>query len=364
MASDAHRPGVKRAQNAHAEQESLKRPCTVEKLLESVKAGIAKDTHVTECSRQMLCDMIPLCLGTPSDERHEFQQGVADMIRNALGNAEVSVAKDIELANKEAMEASKRHAKSSAEQVAKKASMQKVADAFEKAKVQWKKDNAKLVSIASRLDWVKDVQVRYDAGLREAQEQRRAVEAALQEHIVALMDSSAKEAGQHHLDALVQVVKREGIEDGLANSFPISAKKKPSARSQWENRVLLQLKAELTKRGRKLDEAIAAAWPPAQERAEAVASQRELMLEVRKEMETTAHALRNAELDVRDSEAEVYDAEVAEFEAAAAENAKMERQKSAAQELESFRRGPLAAFETLRTRRSPAGTAAVAPAGA
>mmetsp|Transcript_33330 Transcript_33330/g.70840 ORF Transcript_33330/g.70840 Transcript_33330/m.70840 type:complete len:365 (+) Transcript_33330:52-1146(+) len=333
----------------------------VEDMLTAVTGGLSRAASVSESSREMLRLMSPGCLGTPADERHEYQVKVATMLQEVLGHGEETMRSVVDCAAAEVERAASTLALRSQDRVASVATHTTQISALQEAKASFRKENRDLQSARRSLDEAIAVQQREDATALAAAASRKALQEALQEHIPQLASGSG--AGQG-IESVVKVSEAVGIEESLVQAFLVVARKRPEARSAFDGAVLRQLEGDLSGRLAGLEATVVEA-PGASERAAAVVQAEAAFEAARQRMAASAASLRGGEIQAREAEAGSLRGELVER-AALGELRRLEaKHERAESDLEDFRRGPIDAFQSLAERRSaPVPEASPGPAGA
>jgi len=322
-----------------------------EGMLQLVGNAIDKAIELDDSSRVMLRRMVPLCLGTPADERHEYQVTVGEMLRQALEQAETTVytaikdAEDVAAQSTAKVARLKRECRSSSQGLAAEHKT------LLSAKQAWCKVHEALRTDWRTLEEAHKERRHLDANLFEALEKKKALEAAIESHFGAIVEG--QEIGPN-VDALLLAARAASMDTGLVNSFDLVARKRPETRTPFEKVVLNELRQTATTRSTELAGIVESGNPGTTERVVAEEAARAAFSATEERMAEAARHLRRVAMNVQVGEAYVLDAEDA-VEAAHYEQRQKAMDPVIAQwSHEQFRHGPLIAFEKLHRRSRPA----------
>lgn len=313
--------------------------------------------------RTMLVDGLPFSLKVPSDERHEIQTAMVDMVKQTLNSRkssleaavsteELKIASLQESQSKLASTVNEAEAALQTQKDAVHVAKSLLADATAAANASWK------VLTDRRAE-----QKTSAAKLARAQEEKNALESAFEAHFKPLTEGASNE----HFKGLEPHLKNIDIETSLLIALPSSCAKPKEQRGSFDTVVLTELEKALTAKIVALGEAVAVETPAsAEHEAAAFAAQEEYdaKKDTQKRAATEFEAAQKEQSD-RESTLNIAKKAVEEWQPQM--NAAMGMMDSTKAALEAFELGPLAGFDkysSMTSTPAEAAAAEAAPAGA
>jgi len=351
------------------------KPTQQEEYLQAVSQAIEGTAGLPDSCRAMLLALVTPSLGAPADARHPLQAHAVGLVGQALQQARAEKEAAAAAAAERATAARERRAeleavKAGAEgelELRTKCAQEKKA-ALEAASTSCGEATAALHVARQAQQAAKDAEAAKGA-------ERDAFDAALREHLTPLREGAWDEgtaSGQEHLAALEPALQKAGLDSSVTASLHIVGTKRSSDRTSFDNMVMEQVGVTLSETAAGLQAELAGLEPAvAQSSAEVAAKTAEVQNAEAKAHECKA-AFEQAQAEEQAGEEAVAAAARAlqgflcEFGAAS------EAQEAAKGELDIFLKGPMAAFEALRSMTSKGaeaateaaqGGAAVAPSG-
>lgn len=345
---------VKRASNQMATKAAAKKAKS-DPALTSIAQVIMEADDLPDRCRSMLVDTLPFSLTVASDQRHEIQAAVVEMVEQTLTSKKLAMeaamtSEDVKLANLKGSQgevSSKAHDAETAV-VAQKEVVQSVKNVLAEATATV---NASSATLSDR----RTEQTTLDAKLAQAKAEKSGLEAAFEEHFKPIKEGAA---GQH-FKGLEPYLKMIEIESSLLIALPSSCAKGKEHRGSFDNVVLDEFEKAVIKKIADLDEAVAAETPASSLREAAVQAaekdcdakksrQKELVAEfeaAQKELIDRNIALTSAKKAVAELQPQID-----------ATTALMDKAKSA---LAEFEAGTFAGFVALRSATSHSAEAAL-----
>jgi len=321
-------------------------------LLGSVHGALEQAAEISCTSKEMLRRMSRACLCTPAEKRHEFQAAVADMFRGVFEGAVRTIRGDMDRARERSDATVIEKAARRRELGCTRAASAACVEAMREAKRLFSQDNLVLQRARERLDKAVEERRRVDSKWLEAGALHKALAVVRQEHFQPLMDGT--DDAERHAGAVEKMLCRVAFEQSLVSAFSTAARKKPSARGNFDHLIFEQMRASFEKHAADL-EALATSTPEgAVEREAEVRAAEEALAEARARQRASAFALREAEIAEWEAEGAV-DAAVESVEAAeeALDTARTVA-KDEERKLDDYLGGPYAAFEVLEGREGEA----------
>lgn len=223
------------------------------------EAIMEADTFPAPC-REMLCALVPYCLGLGDASRDDFQAKGAGMLSQALETHGAALAREIERADSDVTSAAEDAAKCAAEiKELEEETAAKSEDVLSKKAALAEREGAVTVCTAS-LKKANKAQSAFVAELEKTREQKENFEKMIAEHLMALTDapSAEKRHFKNHLAAIELAVKPLGLDQALTSAIPTAFLKPLQKRSAFDQLVIEHvtkaLLSEATTRAEKLDQ--------------------------------------------------------------------------------------------------------------
>eukprot|EP00930_Biecheleria_cincta_P040507 TRINITY_DN27748_c0_g1_i2.p1 TRINITY_DN27748_c0_g1~~TRINITY_DN27748_c0_g1_i2.p1 ORF type:complete len:397 (-),score=119.74 TRINITY_DN27748_c0_g1_i2:41-1231(-) len=336
---------------------------TIDECLKCVEEAIEKLEDISEPGREMLRLMVRGSLGVPAGDRHRFQASAAKMVQEAVQSVEDAISRDV-AASKEGMDSRRGivQAKSQELRGAKEAFSDRLTS-LRAARAAVLADNQKLQKHRREVEAAKTERLACEAKLKSVIGCKDELQNALDLHLPAIISGSG--TTKHHVDAVEQLLGQVELEESLRGGASSSIKLAPEARGFFDKTVLDLLVTEV----RKLLDAV----PAAEEEHAAVDAAKKVeadavagFAEARKQQASSARALREAELCLRESEGAEGNVAESLQEAEEAVSCAEQHHLAAEKHLEEFHDGPMAALDLLLSPPAEAmetetGSAAVSP---
>ncbi|CAJ1328068.1 unnamed protein product [Effrenium voratum] len=311
--------------------------------LANLEEAVDKLLDVSESGRELLRLLVKGSLCSPPQERHKIQVAGAQLAAEAFQSGKEALQFECEEAATEAekyrdmVQAKAKDLKDTKKEFV------AAAAAFRSAKAVFLEDNKSLQIARKTLDQATEELTNHRSALKEVTGSKEELELAVHRHMPAILNGSCEL--QLHADAVGPLLARIP-EESLKNAAASSLKLEPEKRGAFDNAVLQQLNSTFSK----LLEAVPSAEEEQleveeAEKVEATASL--AFAEARRQQAQSAHALRLAELDLR--QAQGHEGQAAELlKEAEQELACGERQLEAARDsLREFQSGPMASLKVL-----------------
>jgi len=343
---------------ANAESAAAKKPKVAGReatLCDQVRKGLKEAEHLPEVAQQCLADMLETSLLVYKDARHKYQEGVVEMVANTFTGIEAQIQARVD-------EAEKGVAGAGEEKVTRTAAVAE-ADGELKAKVeetnQRKRELAEdawAFKAAKETLWLaKDAQEKGEMELKGTVRTKDVLEAAARDLAKPLTEATVEgDQVPALVKQLVPILNKHEFGESMIASLPNVLAKSPSERGQFDTMVVTQMNEELALRVKALEAKLEEAAPAREQRAETVKAAEEKFQAAREKQLVSANTFTEAQ--------------AAQEEATIALRAAKEKLRSlnpetrkcqksltvAAEALEKFRKGPLAAFQELAERTTPA----------
>jgi hypothetical protein len=255
-----------------------------------------RQTFSDEC-RQMLKNSVLTSLCVAQDERHEIQTRLVEMIGTVIretmeklkeiAEKERSDSADVELAHKALIDAQAAAGQALTDGQAHTESQKAAFEEAQKASE----------AAAQVLGENQEAQRKGDEHTSAKTKERDAVAAALSTDLAAIVSGgeASGEPERKHVDSLVALATKLGLEDSLLEAMPSVLPKRPESRNSFDQMVLDQLSECLRKRVQDIESDLAAQGPATEERAAAVASAEAALEAAKGAQEQAAEALRVSE---------------------------------------------------------------------
>jgi len=318
-----------------------------EGMIASVVKALGKASGLSDSSRAMLQMMAPHCLSTAFDQRHFYESAVADMLQQALGDAESSVAAAIKDAADVEAEAAAELARLAKCTESMRARLVSEMEALEAAKKSWCEVHKGLRDAWRTMCEAREDRRQKDANLFEAVEKKQILEAAVSSHLESISNGTCRDM-RESVDELVAACSKAAIDTGLVQSFALAGRKAPDARTNFDKIVINSLGESVAKRVVELSDLAAQGNPGSADRETAVKDAEAAFASAECRMREASHKIRRIEVRAQVAESDVIDAEEDEQRANEEKRRKAAEHVIAQWSMEQFRLGPLVAFKKLK----------------
>lgn len=358
---------VKRASNQTAAKAAAKK-AKVDPALTSIAQIIMEAADLPDRCRNMLIESLPFSLTVASDQRHEVQTAVVEMVEQVLTAKKLALeaavtAEDGKLAT----------LKGSQGEVASKVDEAEAAVAAQKEIVQTAKSVLAEATEAANASWTtlsdqRAEQKVLDASLEQAKTEKSGLESAYEEHFKPMKEDAAGP----HFKGLEPHLKSIEVESSLLIALPSSCAKAKSERGSFDNVVLEELEKAIISKIESLGETVAAQMPAASEREATIqATEKDYDAKKSKQKEL-ATEFESAQKDLTDRNVALSSAKKAVQELQPQIDASTELLDKAKSVLAEFEAGTMSGFVAYNSATSKsaeatpveASPAEVAPAGA
>lgn len=244
--------------------------------------------------RALLKQTLPIVLSSNKVDRHAYEAEVVNQAQKALTAVQAAIEQE------HAAALGKQNTAIAPAEAAKRTSSKKAAEAHLEASKN-KLENDKLMRKAAEKA-VQDA----EAALKAAQKEEKVADKELQHYVgkkASLSDALANEfvmvkditsaspAGKKAVQKLLALGKEFGLDSTLLSTLPISCKKQPESRSEFEGMVFTNLQALLGGQIQALSQQVGAAEPVKAAKSAAAGSAQEAL-------DQAKHALKNAEREL------------------------------------------------------------------
>jgi hypothetical protein len=348
---------VKRASNQMAAKSAAKK-AKADPALTSIAQVIMEADHLPDRCRNMLIDTLPFSLTVASDQRHEIQTAVVEMVEQTLTAKKLAMeaavtAEDVKLVS----------LKGSQGEVASKADEAEAAVAAQKEIVQTAKSLLAEATEAANASWStlsdqRAEQKVLDASLDQAKTEKSGLESAFEEHFKPMKEDAAG----LHFKGLEPHLKSIEVESSLLIALPSSCAKAKDQRGSFDNVVLEELEKAIINKVTALGETVAAAMPAASDREATIqASEKDYDAKKSKQKEL-ATEFEAAQKDLTDRNVALSSAKKAVLELQPQIDASTELMDKAKLALAEFEAGTMSGFVSYRSATSKSAEAAPAEA--
>jgi len=306
----------------------------------------------------MLVDTLPFSLMVASDQRHEIQAAVVEMVEQTLNAKKLAMeaavtTEDVKLGNLKASQGT----------VASKADEAEGAVTSQKDIVQSAKSVLAVATEAANACWttLSDKRAEHktlDANLARAQTEKSALESSFEEHFKPMKEGAA---GAHY-KGIEPHLKSIEIESSLLIALPSSCAKGKEHRGSFDLVVLEELEKAIIKKIEVLGQTVASETPASAEREVAIQASEKDYDEKKGKQKELAAEFEAAQKELTLREVALSSAKKAVVELQPQVDATTEVMDNAKSALTEFEAGTLAGFSAYRSATSA--SAEAAPAGA
>jgi len=351
--------GAKRSVSSpvhHSESpRKLARAGSLQRKFDTIAGALDEYDELPKCVRQMLVSVLPTSLGVKQDQRHGYQEQVVAMIESELHGLEGKISASIQseeatVANADCEKARRESAKTDAE-TALAAKVEEVAVKLSAVEL----DVAAHTTAKDALKEAKVAQKSGDKELEDAGKSKEKLEGAIKDLYEPLKVGEGLKPAESKrlLNNLGAYLKKISFDHAMAAAAHVALQKASGERTSFDQLVLTQVDADLSRRVAALEAKLAEGLPGKEARQAAA---------------DAAHSLVEVADSKRSSSIEAHDA--AESEEAALRMSCNEATQSfedhalevktavlslqaAKERLTEFQEGPLAAFKELKERSTP-----------
>lgn len=331
----------KRAGN-QATAASVSKKAKVDPVLTSIADAIMEAEELPNRCRTMLVNVLPFTLKLPSDERHEIQTAVLDMVKQTLSSKKSLIESSVA-----AEEAKLTNLQGSQGELANAVSQAEAATATQKDTVEAAKLLLTDATAAANASWDaltdhREKQSITVAKLADVKAEKASLELAFTEHFMPMKEEAAGE----HYQGLEPYLKNIEIEATLLIALPSSCSKSKDQRGSFDMVVLEELGKALSSKLAALGDAVVDQTPMCVDcETAAYAAQEEY--DAKKDTQKRAAA----DFEAAQKEHSVREATLREARRSVKElqpqmDSAVEVIEKAQAALEAFKVGPLAGFET------------------
>jgi hypothetical protein len=217
----------------------------LDSMMVAVVNALGQATDIPEECRAMLEASVPGCLGSPVNERHEFQTSMVKMIGETIEGVELRLRQAVD--DEAAKVATAEAAKAEAEHAVTDAKVNLEAKATDLAANKTAHDEAAqaVTSAMAGLTEAQAAQKKGDAPLEKARKVKEEFEGALNDHVGYMKEDNGFDAkgAKIHTNQIMRLAKKLGLEDSLLMALPSACTTMPSRRGSFDKMAVSELES-------------------------------------------------------------------------------------------------------------------------